>query len=257
MKISANLGLLYADRALPDAIRAAGHDGFDAVECHFPYAANPAEVSAALHEAGLGMVGLNTSPGDTNRGDFGLAALPARVADGRKAIDQAIAYAAEIKARNVHVMAGVTDGSAKADEVFRRNLSYACDIAGPHGVGVLIEPINHRNVPGYHLSAVEHAADIIQDLGVKNLRLMFDCYHVQIMQGDLIRRLETYLPVIGHVQIAAVPDRGEPNAGEVNYCEILKALSAMGYAAPVGAEYVPRQGSSAGDLDWLAEFQAI
>ncbi len=141
--------------------------------------------------------------------------------------------------------------------MFRKNLAYACELATPHGIGILIEPINHRNVPGYHLSMVEHAADIIADVAADNLRLMFDCYHTQIMQGDLIRRLEKHMPLIGHVQIAAVPDRGEPTAGEVHYAGVLSALSDMGYHAPVGAEYLPRGGGPAGDLGWLSGLQRI
>lgn len=258
MKISANLGFLYTDRALPDAIRAARADGFDAVECHFPYANDPAAVKAALAETGLTMLGLNTVRGDLAKSEFGLSALPGREAEARAAIDQALDYAAAIGAGKVHVMAGITDGGAGAETTFRANLAYACEKAAPLGITILTEPINHRNAPGYHISTIEHGAAIIADLGLPNLRLMFDCYHTQIMQGDLVRRLETHLPVIGHVQIAAVPDRGEPDAaGEVNFPYVLKALAAMGYDGAVGAEYLPRDKSSRGSLDWLAPLQAI
>jgi len=257
MRISANLGFLYTDRALPDAIRAAARDGFDAVECHFPYDMPPTDVAAALAQTGLPMIGLNTIRGAVQNGDFGLSALPDRISEARAAIDQAVHYGAATGARNIHVMAGVTDGSAIAEDTFRENLAYACNAARPHAISILIEPINHRNVPGYHISTVEHAAAIIGDLNLPDLRLMFDCYHVQTTQGGLINRLETYLPIIGHVQIAAVPDRGEPDKGEVNYPEVLKALSSMGYHGFVGAEYLPRDTSARGNLDWLAPYQAI
>lgn len=257
MKVSANLGFLFTDRPLPAAVHAAKNAGFDAVECHFPYDVPLPELAVALHETGLEMLGLNTVRGNVEEGEFGLSALPDRMPEARAAIDQAVIYAAKIGARNVHVMAGVTDGSARAEDMFRQNLAYACDIAFPHGIGILIEPINQRSVPGYHLSLLAHAADIIQDVDADNLRLMFDCFHVQITEGDLIHRLEQHLPLIGHVQIAAVPDRGEPNAGEICYSEVLRALSNLGYRAPVGAEYAPRDGSAAGNLDWLSEFQDI
>lgn len=257
MKISANLGFLYTDRSLPDAIHAADADGFDAVECHFPYEFAAADVRTALHDTGLRMLGLNTVRGNVEQGDFGLSALPDRMHEARAAIEQAVEYAEAIGADNVHVMAGKTEGGNRAEDVFRKNLAYACELAAPHGIGILIEPINHRNVPGYHLSMVEHAADVISDVAADNLRLMFDCYHVQIMQGDLIHRLEKHLPLIGHVQIAAVPDRGEPDSGEVHYASVLSALASMGYHAPVGAEYIPRGKGPAGDLTWLPKLQAL
>lgn len=154
-------------------------------------------------------------------------------------------------------MAGKTDGGAAAETAFRDNLRFACDRAAAHGIGILIEPINQRDVPGYHLSRVEHAAGIITDLAQPNLRLMFDCYHTQIMQGDLTRRIEAHLPLIGHIQIAAVPDRGEPDAGEVNYPELLKSIAGFGYARPIGAEYKPRGANTAEGLGWLERFKAL
>ena len=257
MKVSANLGFLYTDRSLPTAVRAAEMAGFNAVECHFPYDVPTDELSAALHDADLEMLGLNTVRGNVEKGEFGLSALPDRMPEARVAIDQAVAYADAVGAKNVHVMAGITEGSVRTEDVFRKNLAYACEVATAHGIGILIEPINQRSVPGYYLSKLEHAADIIRDVGAVNLRLMFDCFHVQITEGDLIHRLEKHLPIIGHVQIAAVPDRGEPNAGEICYGEVLRALSGMGYRSPVGAEYVPRDGGAAGNLDWLDAFQDI
>ena len=252
MSYSANLGFLYTELALPDRIRAAKAAGFAAVECHFPYDTPAAQVAAALAETGLRMLGLNTAPGNMAAGDFGLAALPGREAEARAAIDQAVDYAAAIGAANVHVMAGKTDGGAPAEAAFRANLDFACDRAARHGLRVIIEPINHRDVPGYHLSRVEHAAEIIAALGRDNLKLMFDCYHSQIMQGDLISRIRQHLPLIGHIQIAAVPSRAEPDEGEVDFAWLVGAIRALGYTAPIGAEYKPRTGRTADGLAWLA-----
>lgn len=248
---SANLGFLFTDRPMAARIRAAAKAGFDAVECHFPYDTPAAEVKAALQETGLKMLGLNTVPGDVQAGDFGLAALPGREDEARAAIDQAVSYGAEIGAANVHVMAGKTDGGAAAEAAYRANLAHACDAAAARGMNVLIEPINHRDVPGYHLSLVEKGADLIEALARDNLKLMFDCYHTQIMQGDLTERLRRHLPLVGHIQIAAVPDRGEPDGGEVHFPNLIASIRDMGFTGPIGAEYKPRGASTEDGLGWM------
>ena len=255
MKFSANLGFLFTELALPDAIHAAKAAGFDAVECHFPYDTPPADMKVALERTGLRMLGLNTWPGDRDAGDFGLAALPARTDEARREIARAVDYAAAAGVEAVHVMAGRTDGGDEAEACFRANLTHACDLAAAHGIGVLIEPINTRDVAGYHLSTTAHAERIIDDLGRPELKIMFDCYHMQIMQGDLTRTIEHLLPKIGHIQIAAVPDRGEPDRGEVDYRWLLGQISALGYQGYIGAEYRPRAGTQAG-LGWMAQIKA-
>ncbi len=255
MRYSANLGFLFTDLSLPDAIHAAKKAGFDAVECHFPYDVPAAEVAQALRDTGLTMLGLNTWPGDKAAGDFGLAALPGRMDEARAAISQAVDYAVATGTKAVHVMAGRTDGGAAAEDAFRANLAHACDLAAPHGITILIEPINTRDVQGYHLSRTDHAARIIAALNRPNLKLMFDCYHMQIMQGDLATHLRDLMPVIGHIQIAAVPDRGEPDQGEVDYRWLMRHLAGLEYTGFVGAEYRPRAGTDAG-LGWLRDFSA-
>ncbi len=249
MRFSANLGFLFTDRDLVAAIHAAAKHGFEAVECHFPYETPAEDVATALRETGLEMLGLNTAPGDMAAGDFGLAALTGREAEARAAIDQAIAYADAIKARAVHVMAGKTDGSESADATFRANLNYACTRAAPYGITILIEPINTRDVPDYHLSTTDHAERLINAVAQPNLRLMFDCYHLQTMQGDLLATLKRLLPLIGHIQIASVPDRAEPDHGEVNYPDLLRHIAALGYDQAIGAEYRPAKTTEDG-LGW-------
>lgn len=250
MKFSANLGFLWADRPLPDAIRAASAAGFDAVECHWPYDCPAAQIRAALDETGLAMLGLNTRRGHVAAGENGLAALPGREADARAGIDEAIAYAAATGTRAVHVMAGFS-GGPRAHAAFCVNLSYACARAAPHGITILIEPLNHYDAPGYFLTASGQAAAIIHELGHANLRLMFDCYHLQIMEGDVTRRLARLMPVIGHVQIASVPDRGPPDHGELDYGFVFAELDRLGWDNPVGAEYKPALPTDR-TLDWLA-----
>ncbi|MEN9061393.1 hydroxypyruvate isomerase family protein [Ponticoccus litoralis] len=249
MKFSANLGFLWTDRPLAEAIHAAKAAGFDAVECHWPYDEPVAEVRAALEETGLPMLGLNTRRGDTAAGENGLAALPGREAEARAAIDEALAYARAIGAANVHVMAGFASG-AEADAAFVANLSYACEAAHPHGITVLIEPLNHYDAPGYYLATTGHARAVIEAVGAPNLKLMFDCYHVQLMEGDLTNRLKRLLPIIGHIQFAGVPDRGAPDRGEVDFSYMFKVIDALGWAAPMGAEYKPG-GPTEDTLGWF------
>jgi len=257
MRYAANLGFLYADLSLPDAVRAAARAGFDAVECHFPYATPATDLTAALDETGLRMLALNTWPGDRAAGEFGLCALPGRVDDARHEIKRAVDYATAARMDAVHVMAGRTDGSDAANTCFCDNLRFACDLAAPRGLRILIEPINTRDVPGYHLSGTDHAARILDAVGHDALQVMFDCYHMQIMQGDLLRTVERLLPKIGHIQIAAVPDRGEPDAGEVNYPWLIARLADIGYDGHIGAEYRPRAGGDTfAGLTWLDMFRS-
>lgn len=254
MKLSANLGFLWTELSLPDAIRAAAEAGFDAVECHWPFDVSPGAVRAALDETGLPMIGLNTVRGDVTGGDFGLCAMPGREAEARAAIEQAVAYARAIGCSAVHAMAGKSGGGAEAEAVYRANLEFACATAGD--ITILIEPINRRDAPGYHVAALEQAAETVSAVGRANLKIMADCYHIQVGQGDLVRRLETHLPMIGHIQIAAAPSRAEPDEGELNYPWIAGALAAIGYDGYLGAEYRPRNGTEAG-LGWMASIQSL
>tara|TARA_R110002074_G_scaffold86956_1_gene192132 strand:+ start:11080 stop:11844 length:765 start_codon:yes stop_codon:yes gene_type:complete len=251
-KFSANLGFLYAELALPDAIRAAKAAGFDAVECHWPYNVPADQVKDALKETGLVMLGLNTKRGDAGNGDNGLSALPDRITEARAAIDEAIVYAVAIDARCVHVMAGFADGPA-AHETFVANLRYACTVASPHGITILIEPLNPYDAPGYFLKTTGQARAIIAEVCMSNIRLMFDCYHVQLTEGDLSNRLADLMPIIGHIQFASVPDRAAPDRGEVNYAHVFEVIAGLGYAAPLGAEYKPG-GATGATLDWLLNF---
>lgn len=253
MRFSANLGFLWCELSLPAAIRAAKTAGFDAVECHWPYDTPSEQIAAALHDTGLPMLGLNTRRGDVQAGDNGLAALPERITEARAAIDEAIEYAAAIKCKSVHVMAGFASG-LRAHKAFVENLRYACAQADVHGITILIEPLNHYDAPGYFLSRTDQAVPLIEEVGAPNLKLMFDCYHVQLMEGDVGHRLVKLMPVIGHIQFASVPHRGPPNGGELNYAHIFEVIASLGYAAPLGAEYKPN-GPTDGTLEWLKAFQ--
>lgn len=254
MKFSANLGFLWQELNFPDAIRAAKKAGFDAVECHWPYDTPVDETVAALKETGLTLLGLNTVRGDVEGGENGLAALPRREVEAQAAIDQAIAYAVAVNTPNIHVMAGFATGE-EAHKTFIENLQYATNKAAPHGITILIEPLNHYDAPNYFLQSSMQAKAVIEEVGAGNLKLMFDCYHVQIMEGDISRRLMTLKPMIGHIQFASVPDRSEPDTGELNYHHIFKIVDDMGYDMPLGAEYKPVKSTEEG-LDWLEAFRS-
>jgi hydroxypyruvate isomerase len=253
MRFSANLGFLFADRPYPERIRAAAAAGFEAVEMHWPYDVSAHEVRATLKQCGVAMLGLNTPLGGGE--DFGLGALPGREGEFQAGVDMALAYAAEIGAASLHCMAGVTGSHAALFEsTFARNIATAAKKAARLGVMILLEPINGRDKPGYFLSSVEQAAALIGKIGRSNVKIMFDCYHVQIAQGDLTARLRTHLDLIGHVQIASVPERAEPDSGELDCLEICRTLDRLGYAGWIGAEYKPR-GKTEEGLAWLRAFR--
>ena len=252
-RFSANLGFLWTELSLPEAIHAAGQAGFKAVECHWPFATDSAEVKAALAHAALPMLGLNTRRGDVAGGDNGVAAIPGREAEARNYIDEAIIYAREIDCPNVHVMAGVSDQGAAADTTFAQNLLYACRHAYEYNMNILIEPLNQYDAPGYHLQTIDDALNTMSAVDARNLKLMFDCYHLQIMQGDLTRRLQRHIKDIGHIQIASVPDRTEPDNVELHYPNLLRSLDDMGWTGYVGAEYKPRTTTAEG-LNWLKSY---
>ena len=254
---SANLGYLFTEYSLPGAIRESAKAGFKAVECHFPYQVPVEEVRRSLAETNLPMLGLNTVRGDVNRGDNGLAALPKRIREAKEVIDQAIAYGAMLGARHVHVMAGRTPVSEESEQCFVENLIYAGKAAGRKNMSILIEPMNPRDAPDYFLRTVEQASEIAGKTKLDNVKIMFDCYHVQINQGDVLKRFERHLPLIGHVQFASVPDRGEPDRGELDYAWLLPQFMKLGYTGFFGAEYRPRSRNAehptSEGLSWLKE----
>ncbi|WP_298256536.1 TIM barrel protein [uncultured Litoreibacter sp.] len=254
MEFSANLGFLWDELPLPDAIRKAKDAGFSAVELHWPYATPSADVRAALADTGLPCLGLNTQRGDVSAGDNGCAAIPGREAEARRYIDEALAYARDIGAMSVHVMAGFTDRSPASKATFAQNLRYACTQAALTQRTILIEPLNTQDAKGYHISTVPEAQDVLANVDLPNLKIMFDCYHLQIMQGNLAHLFETCQAQIGHVQFAAVPGRGEPDTGEINYRWLLPELTRLGWAGPFGAEYKAR-GTTDSGLGWMDDYR--
>ncbi len=249
-RFAANIAYLYSEMPLIERPGAAAAGGFVAVEGQFPYDTPAASLRAQIEAHGLTMLGINTERGDEKR--FGLAAVPRREREFEALFAQALDYIVAVGGSAIHCLAGKVDVNERpaAERTFVANLSRAADLAADKNITLLIEPINNRDRPDYFLNRCEHAADIIAKVGKPNVRIQFDFYHAQIMGGDLIRRFEKHLPLIGHVQIAAVPSRHEPDEGEVNYPEIYKAIEASGYRGFIAAEYFPRARTQDG-LGWL------
>lgn len=251
---SANIGFLWEHLPLPERIAAAVANGFDAVECHFPYGYNATEIKVALTSAGIPMIGLNTALGPA--GSFGLAAVTGKESQARALIDQAIDYALAVDATNINVVAGLTAGSDSAQSVYVANLQYACEKAALHNKTIMIEPLNPRSVADYHFSTVEQAVKTVDAVGAENMKIMFDFFHAQIVQGDLETLVCQYVDYFAHIQISAVHDRGEPDIGEINYPYMIDVLEKAGYTGYIGAEYKPRGQSVEAGLCWLQNFRS-
>jgi hydroxypyruvate isomerase len=252
-RLAANLAYLFTERPLIERFAAAAAAGFKAVELQFPYDHAPSAIRAEIGRHALTQLGLNIARG--REGEFGLAAVPGRERDWEALFRQALDYAAAIGACQIHCLAGIVPPEQRpaAERTFITNLARAADAAAEKSIILLIEPINPRDRPNYFLNRVEHAADIIAKTGRPNVKIQFDFYHAQIVGGDLITRFEKYLPLIGHVQIAAVPSRAEPDEGEINYPGIFAALDRMGWPGYVACEYRPR-GRTEDGLYWARPY---
>jgi hydroxypyruvate isomerase len=251
---AANLAYLFTERPPIERFGAAAAAGFKAVELQFPYDQSPAAVRAEIEKHGLTQLGVNTAVGG-REGDCGLAAVPGRESEWDVAFKQALDFTVAIGGSAIHCMTGKVPPEQRpaAERTFVQNLTRAADLARGKNVTLLIEPINTRDRPDYFLTRVEQAADIIAKVGKPNVKIQFDFYHVQIMSGDLIRRFEKHRPLIGHVQIAAVPSRAEPDEGEINYPGVFKALDTLGWSGWTACEYKPR-GRTEDGLGWGKRF---
>ena len=261
-RFAANLSFLYPEHGLLDRFGAAAADGFRAVEFAFAYEHPRAELAARLHAFGLRQVLINAPPGDLAAGDRGLACLPDRRDKFRRGmLDQALPYAQALGCNKVHVMAGVMPPDAEPagpHATFVDNLRWACTQAAASGIELLIEPINRRDVPGYFLTHQQQAHDILLEVGAPNLKVQMDLYHCQISEGDVAMKLRQYLPTgrVGHLQIAGVPERHEPDIGELNHPYLFTLIDPLGYKGHVGAEYRPKALTPAG-LAWFAPYKNL
>jgi len=255
-RFSANLTFLFDEVSFLERFAEAAHAGFRAVEFAFAYEYRIAELVAQQQAHRLEVVLINAPPGDYAAGDRGLASLPGREHEFAASIANALQYAQALHCPRIHVMAGVVPHGADAADrerrarTYVRNLRFACTEAAAQGVTILIEPINPRDFPGYLLTTQAQAHAIRDEIGARNLKVQMDLYHAQIVEGDLTEKLRRYAANIGHVQIAGVPGRHEPDSGEVNYAYLFKVLDELRYDGWVGCEYRPAKGTTAG-LTWL------
>jgi 2-dehydrotetronate isomerase len=263
-RFAANLTMLYNEHEFLDRFAAAAQDGFRAVEYLFPYAFDARELARRLADHGLQQVLFNAPPGHWDAGERGIACLPGREAEFRSGFAQALTYAQALACPRVHVMAGLAPKDAdraRLQATYEANLHWAAELAASAGRDVLIEPINTRDIPGFFLNRQDEAHRIVQAVGAPNLKVQMDLYHCQIVEGDVAMKLRQYLPTgrVGHLQIAGVPERHEPDIGELNHPYLFKVIdevaAACGWDGWVGCEYRPARGTqpmatSAG-LGWL------
>lgn len=266
-RFAANLSMLYPELDFMDRFEAAAKDGFQGVEYLFPYAYQAHDIAAHLKANQLQQVLFNAPPGDWEAGERGLACLPGRQDEFRAGIAQAMEYAVALDCPRVHVMAGLVPAGqtvADVEPLYIENLRWAADQAARFGRDLLIEPINGRDMPGFFLSRQDQAHRIVEAVGASNLKVQFDLYHCQIVEGDVAMKLRKYLPTgrVGHLQIAGVPMRHEPDLGELNHAylfEVVDELSVQGWDGWIGCEYRPARGAVAGGtsagLGWLAAAQ--
>jgi 2-dehydrotetronate isomerase len=255
-RFAANLTMMYTEHAFLDRFAAAAKDGFEAVEYLFPYDFSADEIKARLDTNGLTQALFNAPPGDWAAGERGIASLPGRRDEFRRSVDTALGYARVLGNRKLHVMAGLLGADqsrAEHRDVYLGNLAYAAQAAQAEDIMIVIEPINTRDMPGFFLNRQDEAQAICADVGAPNLKVQFDCYHCQIVEGDLAVKLKRDMAGIGHIQIAGVPERHEPDTGELNYTYLLELIDTLGYDGYVGCEYRPRAGTSEG-LGWLKPY---
>jgi hydroxypyruvate isomerase len=252
-RFAANLSMMYNEVPFMERFGACAADGFEAVEFLFPYAQPARAIRDELDRHGLRQVLFNAPPGDFEAGERGIASLPGREDEFRRGIDLAIEYAKALDCPRVHVMAGLVKRESERvaqRETYIDNVTWAAKRLAEHGIATLIEPINTRDIPGYLLNTQADAHAIRERIGVPTLKVQMDLYHCQVVEGDLAMKIRRHLPDVGHFQIAGVPQRHEPDLGEVNYPYLFALLDELGYDGWIGCEYRPRAATSAG-LGWF------
>ena len=250
-RFAANLSMLYAEHEFLDRFAAAARDDFRAVEFLFPYEYSVSLLRDQLAAHGLTQVLFNAPPGDWAGGERGLACLPGREAEFRAGIERALDYADALQCPRVHVMAGIVPAGCERAEVqslYVDNLAWAAARAQTANVQITIEPINLRDMPGYFLNRQDHAHEILDLVGAPNLKVQMDLYHCQVVEGDVAMKLRRYLPTgrVAHLQIAGVPQRHEPDMGELHYPYLFEVIDELGYDGWVGCEYRPARGGEPG-----------
>jgi hydroxypyruvate isomerase len=248
--------MMYVEHEFLDRFGAAAADGFAGVEFLFPYDFAAADIKARLDEHNLTQVLFNCPPGDWVKGERGLASLPGREDEFRRAFETAMGYVDILGNQRLHVMAGLMQpGRSRAEHraTYVKNLSWAADQIAGRNLSLVIEPINTRDIPGFFLNRQDEAHAICADTGSAQVKVQMDFYHCQIVEGDLAMKFKQYFKGVGHIQIAGVPERHEPDTGEINYPYLFGLIDEMGYDGWVAGEYRPRGNTSAG-LAWARPY---
>jgi hydroxypyruvate isomerase len=255
-KFAANLTMMFTEVPFPERFAAAAKAGFQGVEFLFPYEIPPQKVGRLLKHHALQNVLFNLPPGNWGVGERGIASLPGRESDFRESVAVAIAYALVLGTPCLHAMAGLLPAGADRQQhriVYVENLRYAARELAKHGRTLVIEPINTRDIPGFFLNSQAQAHAICEAVGEPNIKVQMDLYHAQIVEGDLAVTLRKYIQRVGHIQIASVPERHEPDEGEVNYPYLFRLLDELQYDGWIGCEYKPR-GRTEDGLEWFRDF---
>ena len=252
-RFAANLSMLWPELGFLDRFGAAARAGFDALEFLFPYAHEPSRLADLLGTHRLLQALFNMPPGNWDAGERGIGCHPKRIGEFQDGVGTAIEYARALGCGRLHAMAGVRPAGASEEalrDTYVANLRFAARELAKHGLTLLIEAINTRDIPGYYLTTSRQAFDIMDEVGAPNLHFQYDIYHMQIMQGDLAPTIERHLARIGHMQLADTPGRHEPGTGEVNVDNLLATLERVGYRGVVSLEYWPSPGC-ADPFAWL------
>lgn len=252
-KFAANLSMLFTDVPFAQRFGRAKQAGFDVVECQFPYELPAAEVKALLDANGQTMVLHNFPAGDWASGDRGIACDPARVQEFRDGVTKAIGYATVLGVKKINCLAGKAPAGvpdAQLRQTLVANLRFAADELARQGIDLLIEPINHYDIPGFWLNSTAKALDVLDEVGAPNAYIQYDLYHAQRMEGELAATMQKNLSRIGHIQIADNPGRNEPGTGEINFSFLFSFIDRLGYTGHIGAEYNPAGQTEAG-LGWI------
>ncbi len=256
-RFSANLSFLFTERPFFERFAAAKAAGFAAVEFHFPYEFDRAALAEVVLTSGLEVVLFNLPPGDWAAGERGIACHPRRIAEFQDSVGQAIDYARLLGCPRLNCLAGIAPGEVsheKAWETLVENLRFAAAVTARAGIELVLEPLNTRDTPGFLVPNTRTGLAVLKAVGSDRLRLQYDIYHAQVMEGDLARTLQENLPRIGHIQLADNPGRHEPGSGEINFPFLLRHLDAIGYSGWVGCEYKP-SGRSEESFGWMQSWR--
>lgn len=256
-KFAANLTMMFNEVPFLERFEAAAKAGFKYVEYLWPYEYPAEELKSKLEKYGLKQVLFNTAAGDVSKGEWGVSAIPGREADSHKDIDLALEYALALDCKNVHVMAAVVPEGEDREiykQTFIKNVQYAADKFKPHGIKVLLEALSPEVKPSYLLKSQFDTLEIVEAANRDNVFVQLDYFHAQNVDGNLSRLTDKLNGKFAHIQIASVPDRHEPDEGEINYEYIFKKLDEIGYDGYVGCEYKPRAETTAG-LGWFEQYK--